>query len=351
MSTIELWTAVADLVQSWVKSPHVIGIREELWKDLDSSEALRPLQIMALREPQNIRSMPLAVYKAFPHMGIDLTPRDKQFMAHSASVEKAIVFLMWAVRSKLPGFPMIAAPQLAERSRLTMHNFTPPWTRETMRSGLQYRDLSPSIQQSIGIDSSATLSRLLAGFSTVPSWHEFKAAHDHLTPELRSDLLAARRLITERAIEENDTTEIDSGDPWMRIKRARASADAIIAELAPDALAYAGAFDLINDEIDLVIANVVTSSIAFGPPGNLAGVRELNMLATQPLKVTFQLEGVASAHTGRIYWTDDSLVPDAVYVDGSRYADDQIHGSRFGFDATVLVGSNAAWRERGWIPG
>jgi hypothetical protein len=97
---------------------------------------------------------------------------------------------------------MIAAPQLAERSRLTMDNFTPPWTREAMRSGLQYRDLSPSINAAIEVDSGAALSRLLVAFNTLPSWHAFKAAQDGLTPALRSDLLAARRLITERAIDE-----------------------------------------------------------------------------------------------------------------------------------------------------
>jgi hypothetical protein len=299
---------------------------------------------MALREPQNIRSMPLAVYKAFPHMGIELTPRDRQFMAHSEAVEKAIVYLMWAVRSKLPGFPMIAAPQLAEGSRLTMHSFTPPWTRAALRSGFQYRDLSPSINAAIEVNSAEPLARLLAAFNTLPSWRAFKAAHDCLTPAVRSVLLTARRLITERATDENDATEIDSGDPWMRIKRARASADEIVAELAPDALSYAIAFDRVNDEIDLVIANVITSSIAFGPPGTLAGVVALNMLAGQPLKVTFQLEGADLAQTGRIYWTDDSLVTDALYIDGFFYAGDHVHGDRFAFDATVLVGSNTAWR-------
>ena len=142
----------------------------------------------------------------------------------------------------------------------------------------------------------------------------------------------------------NDTTEIDSGDPWMRIKRARASADEVIAGLAPNALPYATAFDRVNDEIDLVIANVVTSSIAFGPPDTLGGVGGLNILATQPLKVTFQLEGADPAHTGRIYWTDDSLVTDALYIDGFHYAGDNVHGDRVAFDATVLVGSNTAWR-------
>jgi len=351
VSTPELWTAVDDLVDCWVGSPHVGGIRAELWKDLDSSEALRPLQVMALREPQNIRSMPLAVFKAFPHMGIELTPRDRQFMAHSEAVEKAIVYLMWAARSKLPGFPMIAAPQLAEGSRLTMDNFTPPWTRAALRFGFQYRDFSPTINAAIQVNSAEPLARLLAAFNTLPSWRAFKAAHECLTPAVRSELVAARRLVAERATDENDATEIDSGDPWMRIKRARASADEIIAELAPDAMTYAMAFDRVNDEIDLVIANVITSSIAFGPPDTLAGVVGLNMLAGQPLRVTFRLEGVDLAQTGRIYWTNDSLVTDALYIEGFRYADDQIHGSRFAFDATVLVGSNTAWREMGGRPG
>lgn len=344
MSTPELWTAVADLVECWTESSHVKGVREELWKDLDSSAAIRPLQILALREPQDIRSMPLAVYKAFPHTGIDLTPRDRKFMVHSAALDQAIVYLVWAVRSKLPGFPMIAAPQLAEKSRLTMDNFTPPWTRDAMRSGIQCRDLSPNINAAAGIDCGSPIVRLLAAFNTLPSWQAFGSALGDLTPTLRSDLLAARRIITERAVAENDTAEIDSGDPWMRIKRARVSADEVIAGLPPKALAYAKAFDRVNDEIDLVIASVITSWIAFGPPDTLSGVGGLNMLAAQPPKVTFELEGGDFAQTGRVYWTDDSVVVDAIYVDGFHWAGDHVHGDRFGFQGTILLGSNEAWR-------
>lgn len=344
MSKPELWKAVADLVECWVGSPNVQGVREELWKDLDSSDAIRPLQVVALREPQDIRSMPLAVYKAFPHMGIDLTPRDRQFMAHSAALERAIVYLMWAARSRLPGFPMIAAPQLAERSWLTMDNFTPPWTREALRSGFQYRDFSSDINSAIGVGGGTSLSRLLAAFESLPSWQAFKAAQDSLTPAVRSDLLTARRTVTERAAADSDTSEIDSEDPWMRIKRARASADEVIGELAQQPLAYAKAFDRVNDEIDLVIAKVITSWIAFGPPETLSGVGGLKMLATQPLSVTFLLEGDDFAHTGRIYWTDDSVVADALYVDGFYYSGDQVHGARVAFDAIVLAGSREAWR-------
>jgi hypothetical protein len=342
MSTPELWSGVGELVACWAGSPHVRGLREELWKDLDSNEALRPLQIMALREPQNIRSMPLAVFKAFPHMNVSLTPRDRQFMTHCAAVEKAIVYLVWAVRSRLPGFPMIAAPQLAEHSRLTMDNFTPPWTRDAMRSGLQYKDLSPNINASVGVDSTDQLSQLIAGFNTLPAWRTFAAAHHSLTPSLRSELLGARRRITERAI--GESSEIDSDDPWTKIKRARTSADEIIAELPLDAMSYAVAFDHVNDEIDLAIAKVIASSLAFGPADTISGVVGLSMLPGQPLKVTFQLKGTEMAHTGRLYWTNDSLITDALLVEGVHFTDDQIHGSRLGYDATVLVGSNTAWR-------
>jgi prefoldin subunit 5 len=40
----------------------------------------------------------------------------------------------------------------------------------------------------------------------------------------------------------------------------------------------------------------------------------------------------------------EGLVTDALYVAGFHYAGDHVHGDRFAFDATVLVGSNTAWR-------
>jgi hypothetical protein len=344
MSTPELWTAVRDLVECWVKSPRVKGIRAELWKDLDSSEALRPLQMLALRQPQDIRRMPLALYKAFPHLGIELTARDRQYMAQSEALERAIVTLTWGIRSKLPGFPLIPAPQLADHSRLTMHSFTPPWTRRAMQAGFQYQNLAPSIAAAIGVDTADPMAQLIAAFRTLPSWGAFEAAQDCLTPTVRSELIVARRLITERATQEQETIEVDSDDPYTRLKRARAAADEVIANLEQQSLTYAKAFDRVNDEIDLTITNVIVSWLAFGPPEMLAGVVGLMMHATQPLTITFQCEGTDFAHIGRIYWTDDSLLTDAVFVDGSHFADNQVHGSSFEFDATVLVGSETAWR-------
>jgi hypothetical protein len=344
VSTPELWSAAAEVVEIWVDSPHVVAVRDELWKDLDSDEAIKPLRILAMREPQDIRSMPLAVYKAFPHMGIELTARDRQFMAHSLAVEKAVVWLMWSARSKLPGFPSIAAPQLAEHSRLTMNNSTPPWTRQAMQAGFQYQNLAVQVNTSLGVDCRASVNRLLSAFGTLPSWADFQRAQEDLDADLRSELLAARRSITERAINDDSTTDIESDDPWMRLKRARTIADKVITELSSRAQTYALAFERVNDEIDLVIANVITSLVAWGPPEILSGVGGLIMLATQPLTVTFQLTGAGFAQTSRVYWTDDSLVTDAMYVDGFYFGGDQIHGDRIAFDATVLVGTQAAWR-------
>jgi ATP-dependent Clp protease ATP-binding subunit ClpB len=40
----------------------------------------------------------------------------------------------------------------------------------------------------------------------------------------------------------------------------------------------------------------------------------------------------------------EDLVTDALYVADFHYAGDHVHGDRFAFDPTVLVGSNTAWR-------
>jgi hypothetical protein len=124
----------------------------------------------------------------------------------------------------------------------------------------------------------------------------------------------------------------------------RRAAGGGVAELSSNASAYATAFDEVSDEINFVIAGVISNLIAFGPAETLTGVSGLEVKATQPPTVSFLLLGDQLAQTGRIYWTNDSLITDAVCVEAVRYAEDNVHGARFALDATVLVGTATAWR-------
>lgn len=344
MGTYELWTAVSTLTDRWVESEPVEVIRDELSKDLDSSEALAGLRRLALQEPQDVRRMPLAVYKAFPHMGFDLTSRDRRFMSNSAALDKAIHALTWAVRSLLPGYPTMPAPQLARDSYHTMNNFFPPWSREIMRAGVQYQNIAQDIDRLLGISGAATVSSLQGAFQTTQSWTAFNTRHEALTPALRAELLAARRTITEQMSIENSNEEMNPGDPYTPLNRARLTTETVIASLSAEAQDYAKAFDNVSGEIDRVVAAIIPQLVAFGPPEALSTAHDLEITATQPPVVAFKLNGNEFAQQGQIYWTNDTVIRDALYVEAARMAHDHVHGGRFGFEAVVLTGTHAAWR-------
>jgi hypothetical protein len=344
MSTHELWTAVSKLTDRWVESEPVEGLRQELSKDLDSSAALEGLRIMALQAPQDIRRMPLALYKAFPHMALNLTTRDQRFMSNSAALDNAICALTWAVRSQLPGYPTMPAPQLARDSYHTMDNFSPPWSREIMRAGVQYENVARRIDTLLGIKGDGTVAKLQAACRALQPWTTFDTSHEALTPALRTELLAARRTITEQMHTENSSEEIDPGDPYTPLNRARQTTETVIASLSAAAQDYAKAFDNVTEEIDRVIACIIPQLVAFGPPETLTTAHDLEMIATQPPTVAFKLHGHEFALKGQIYWTNDTVIPDALYVEAARMAHDNVHGARFEFEALVLTGTHAAWQ-------
>jgi len=343
MSTPALWIAVASVADCWDGSERVTGLREELWKDLDSSQAILPLRHLALREPQEIRTMPFHVHKAFPHLGFELTERDQRFMTNSAALENALFMLTWFVRSRLPGFPTMPAPQLRPNAYHTMNNFFPPWTREALSSGLQFQDLSPRIDGYLGIDCGRPTRDLIEAFTQLPVWQSFANGHSALTPPVRTELLSARRTIKTRL----DTTDgpggIEFNDPRVALSRAREITQGAIGELSAPARDYALAFEAVTDEIDRVLSGVLPQLVAFGPPETLSGVTGLELTPTTPPTVTFRLPGGQAAQSGQIYWTDDTLIVDALYIENFRFGGDNVHGSRLAFDATILTGTRVAW--------
>jgi hypothetical protein len=321
----------------------VTEFREELWKDLDSAQAIRPLRHLALREPHEIRTMPFHVYKAFPHLGFDLTARDRRFMTNSAALEYALFMLTWFVRSRLPGFPSMPAPQLAPNAYHTMNNFFPPWMREALSSGLQYQDLSSKIDAYLAVDSGRPSRELITAFAQLPSWESFASVHSTLTPSVRAELLSARQTVNARSNPADGPGGIEFDDPRIGLSRAREITQGAIAELSPPARGYALAFDAVSDEIDRVLSGVLSQLVAFGPPETLSGVTGLELTPTTPPTVTFQLPGGQAAQSGQIYWTDNTLIVDALYIENFRFGGDNVHGNRMAFDATVLTGTREAW--------
>ncbi|MGU3652852.1 hypothetical protein [Mycolicibacterium sp. A43C] len=180
---------------------------------------------------------------------------------------------------------------------------------------------------------------------SLPSWIEFAAISQQLDDSTRSELLAAKRMLADRAAAAATKRSSDFGDPRVQWGRARAMTTAAVADLSPFAAKFAAAFGSVNAEINRALQNVLVQLIAFGPPRRLRGVADLDVKATDPPTISFQV--TSGAHTGCLYWTDDSLIKDAVMIESFGFGGSQVHGDRANGSAVVLLGSSTAWSD--WL--
>ncbi len=221
MSTKEVWAAAASLADCWSESRKVIAVRQELSLDLDSQDATPCLRRLALQDPQSISKMPFHVHKAFPHMGLGISQRDREFAANSNAVEMAFFHLTWWIRSRLPGFPYIPAPQLAKESFHTMNNFTVPWAPQVLRAGIEYQDRPVNCDLHMEVHAGNRFTTLADAFRELPSWKAFSKAHDVLGEKTRDELVKAKLQLSGQATEASEEGGLEYGDPREGLNRAR----------------------------------------------------------------------------------------------------------------------------------
>jgi hypothetical protein len=342
MSTTEIWRAVGALADCWSKSQKVTQIREELSLDLDSEEATPCLRALALRDPQSISKMPFHVHKAFPHMGIGISQRDRTLAANSAAVELALFHLTWWIRSRLPGYPHIPAPQLAKGAFHTLNNFTIPWAPQVMQAGIEYQVRPVNCDFQLKVNAGDRYAVLADAFKELPSWAAFTQAHDALGQEIRNELLAAKQLLARQAAAADAETGIEFGDPREGLNRARSVTTQTLETLSPEARNYAESFESASEEVDRITTAVLTQLVAYGAPEMLTGISELTVIPSSPPTVSFKL--LDAGYAGGIYWIDDPLIDDVVLLECFHFAGDNVFATRFHADATVLLGTGAAWR-------
>lgn len=344
MSTHEIWTATRRIADIWAESQAVIGFRRELSlivENLDNPAAIPGLLRMTRMSSQEFYLYPTHLYNAFPHLGIALTERDQQFVRNSSNIDKSISCLTWWIRSRLSGFPVLPVPQLAKNSFHAKHDPDMPWTLDGLSSGIQFWPIPTNCDVFLGVDTGEAAKDLHDAFSKLSCWIEFEELSNQLDDSTRSELVGAKLELAERTklAEAEDNT--DFADPRIHWARARAMTAEALEALSPFAAKFARTFDAVNSAINLAVPCVLAQLVAFGPPRHLAGVAELKVDATDPPIISFDLESGAS--TGCLYWTDDSLIQDAVRIESFSFGGSQIHGNRSSASAVVLAGTSTAW--------
>lgn len=354
-----LWEAVAEQADAWKDLPVVRRLAAPLPRNADQrSTGLPGLLQHVTASGGEVAARPLRLGTGVPMMlpllasGAPHVPTGvlHAFLDDANRVEGAHRVTVAWLRSRLPGYPQLPAPQLAPATPLTTDEFTYrlTWTRDELGAGFQFQNppsraveiLGASPQQTMRADDAAR--RVALGLAATPAWQRLRSADAALTPAARADLAAARRAIADATRPER----IDAHEPDLAMPRdayrQTAVADALRA-LSGAAAEYADAFDAADRLVELAASDIFGQLTVYGPMV-LTGVTDIAAHGDGPGTIEFSVEDEVHLDTGTVAWLDDPLCPDAVRLIGLGYSFDQAAGMRVRATAERLVGTAATWQ-------
>lgn len=257
--------------------------------------------------------------------------------------------LAW-LRSRLAGYPILRAPQLAPGTPLTTFEMTIHyiWAKEELSGGLNLMPAPPGVPDFLGAEANSSpeldeaarnLVKILEGS---PAWIRFHDSLRGLDEVGKVALREARRQLTKRLSEE----ALDDHEERLALPRAeyRGHTTAeVIDSLTGSAREYADAFTDVHELLTLVACDIFGELAIFGEPWP---VTVLNLETPEPGQpiVAFESQGAVGLFitTGQVLWLSIQSVADAVRIETKTMKFD-VEGMRDHFQARVLIGTRKGW--------
>jgi len=361
-----LWRAVSDLALRWAAAPVVRRFAADLPRNagqrirgipgrLQEMEAggarisAQPLRLT--RTVQLMQNMPPSpVSEAAPDPG-----KWRAWLGTAAAVEIAHGIMTAWLRSRMPGYPLLPAPQLAPGAPLTVGEWGQPypWTRDERRQGLQFRDPPPEITRRLEvtlpgerqiIDATRALGMALQGSA---EWQSMGTTADALTGTVRAELLRAGRMVSERLSDTEVQKHSQRADE--RSEYRAAVLEEALAGLSGPAAEYTRSFEAANRMLETIAGDVFGQLAIYGQPTLVPAPQDIDLtpgihgqllsftrLARDSNETPFHLE------MGKLVWLDDELIPDAVQITRGEISVSSI-GERERYSGTILSGTGEAW--------
>lgn len=259
------------------------------------------------------------------------------------------VTLEW-LRSRLAGYPILRAPQLAPGTPLTTFKMTIHyiWTKEELAGGLNQMPAPPGVPDLLGADDNASRELdeaardLVKTLEGSPAWIRFHGSLDGLDEVGKEALRQARREIRERVSEE----AVDDHEERLALSRSeyRGHTTAeVINSLTGSAREYADAFNDVHELLTLVACDIFGELALFGEPWPLSVLNLETPEPGQPV-VAFESQGATDLFVtpGQVVWLSNESVTDAVRIEKNSMNFD-LEGLREHFEARVLIGTGEGW--------
>lgn len=354
-----IWEAVAQQASIWRKLPVVQEYAKRLPQNSAyTSDGVPGLLQKMISGAAALGSKPLEMDTSmrhllalFPDVPPDLQGDLYQWLGHAELLEEAHRATVGWLRSRLPRYPMLLAPQLGRDTALTTMEFTDrlTWRKREMGAGLQFEN--PPVRQLQALGASdvdvtaacAAVRRVLSALMESKEWRNFVEADASLGPGDTDALTRARRQVGESL----GAARFDAFEPTRALRRADFRNQVVrdIVKNLPDAArAYAWWFDAVDSLIEFACSRVFGQLVVYGPV-RLQNVSELAADGPEAQTVEFVIDSMRPLPLGTICWLNDPLFPEAVMLTGLSMSFSQVDGMRQVARGRLLNEAALAWKQ------
>jgi hypothetical protein len=358
VNNVRLWTAIHEQAQAWAAVPECQAMAQQLPRNRTRAGNGLPGYLQELQAGGAfLGSRPLRAGRLLPWWMDGMpTPITDVVQAELAAwsptvqaVEEAHRLTVAWLRSRMPGYPMLPAPQLAPGAPWTTNEFTwrLGWAPDERAQGLQYLsepeavadwlEVSPDHQRRLD----GTARAVADALGGSEEWQRLAAARRDLDREARQALSQARAAIRRRLTEES----VDAHEPRLAIRRAQyreAVVNEELGDLRGAAHEYATAFDRAEGLIQLAASDVFGQLLMYGDPQTVHPDR-VEFDGDGEVRMGFSSPELIGGTTGALLWVDDPLVSDAVRVEELRFSLDHTSTELVRCAAVMLSGTGQAW--------
>lgn len=360
--TREVWAALDDQAQLWAQTPIAAAVTAQLPKNSSQATGV-PGFLQELRAGfGRMMTQPLTLGSAVPlnmnagMMPVSATPPEqelKQWLDAAKRLETAHRSTIAWFRSRLPGYPLILAPQLIPGTPLTTLEWTSRliWTPDERSCGLQYQGSPPTVGSLLdargleAADLTESARAVASALEHTDVWLAFLEMVQTIGSVGKAELRAARGHLAELVAPD----AVDAHEPNLALPRGdyrtQVTAD-VVESLEGPARSYADAFGAANDLIENSASQVFGQLAMYGKPIFLPATK-LDLRGGTPTRIDFELGDayVLVVDCGILAWLDDPLISDAVRVESISINLDPTGGSGLKVSARVLDNTFDAWKD------
>ncbi|WP_327207217.1 hypothetical protein OG336_00050 [[Kitasatospora] papulosa] len=278
----------------------------------------------------------------------------RAWLQSAARIEAAHRTTIAWLRSRMPGYPQLPAPQLAPGTALTTteYTFRLAWQPGERAAGLQMRGLPPSATRQLQAapDQARSLeesARTLAGaLQASQEWQRLAAARQTLDEANRNTLRQTRARLKQRLSD----AVIDAHEPSKALERHNYRSTVLteeIEQLNGPAREFTDAFDAADRLVELAASDVLGQLTIHGRPLLLQHVTDIDLEPGTPRRAHFTVPYDPWLDTGELIQNDDPLVTDTCLLTRTTI---NLGSGPSRLSAQILPGTASLWEATSHSP-